>query len=540
MRYNGFYKSLFESGNVMNNKITALYCRISREDELADVSSSVETQKIYLTRYANQNKFHNTRVYMDDGYSGANFERPGFLRLKSDIENDQVSTVITKDLSRLGRDYLTTGYYIEHYFPLHGVRYIAINDSVDTEKNENDFAPFRNIMNEWYARDISKKIRSAYKTKALNGEFTGAYPPYGYDKNPKDKHKLVINHRQAKIVRLIFMMYLNGTTLYGISKILKSKKVLTPRADLHKTDGVYRSKNVLKYPYDWGSTTLLSILKNEVYIGGIVCNKHQTSSFKSKKLKLDPKSEWIINKNMHEPIIDADQFNKVQQLMIRKNKTTIVPHENIFKGKLRCSDCGMTTSLSIRPDRGYHKSFACSTYRRYTYRCTSHYVSYEYLKQVLTDKINELIKLSKLGKSRFVTAIKKRKSLNKKIQDLNLIIQESQHRLSEIDELVKRLFEKFVNDKISEEKFYQLDKSYDLEKLELIKNERDSKKQLSNLKNIEEDIETFYDLIQSINEIEELQRDEITQFIERIIIYEKKDKSKNRIVKVCFVLIGHV
>lgn len=523
-----------------NKKITALYCRISREDELADVSSSIETQKTYLTRYANQNKFHNTRVYIDDGYSGANFERPGFLSLKNDIEKNDVDTVITKDLSRLGRDYLTTGYYIEHYFPLHGVRYIAINDSVDTEKNENDFAPFRNIMNEWYARDISKKIRSAYKTKALNGEFTGAYPPYGYDKNPNNKHELVINHKQAKIVRLIFTMYLNETTLYGISKILKLKKVLTPRADLHKTNGVYKSKNVMKYPYDWGSTTLLSILKNEVYIGNIVCNKHQTSSFKSKKLILNPKSEWIISKHMHEPIIDVDQFNKVQQLMVHKKKTTIVPHENIFKGKLRCSDCGMTMSLSIRPDRGYHKSFACSTYRRYTYRCTSHYVSYEYLKEVVRDKINELIQLCKLGKSRFVTAIKKRKSLNKKIQNMEHLIEQSQYRLSEIDGLVKRLFEKFVNDKISEEKFYQLDKSYDLEKLELIKNERDNNRQLSNLKNIEEDIETFYDLISSSNEIKELQRDEISQFIEKIVIYEKKDKSKNRIVKVNFVLIGYV
>jgi DNA invertase Pin-like site-specific DNA recombinase len=523
-----------------NNKVTALYCRISREDELADVSSSIETQKTYLTRYANQNKFHNTRVYIDDGYSGANFERPGFLSLKNDIENNDVDTVITKDLSRLGRDYLTTGYYIEHYFPLHGVRYIAINDSVDTEKNENDFAPFRNIMNEWYARDISKKIRSAYKTKALNGEFTGAYSPYGYDKNPDDKHKLIINHRQAKIVRLIFTMYLNGTTLYGISKILKSKRILTPRADLHKTDGVYKTNNVMKYPYDWGSTTLLSILKNEVYIGNIVCNKHQTRSFKSKQLKLNPKSEWIISEHMHEPIIDVDQFHNVQQLMIHKKKTTIVPHENIFKGKLRCSDCGKTMSLSIRPERGYHKSFACSTYRRYTYRCTSHYVSYEYLKEIVKNRINEMIKLSKLGKSGFVTAIKKRKSLNKKIQDLEVFNEESQHRLSEIDELVKCLFEKFVNDKITEDKFYQLDKSYDLEKIELIKNEQDSKKQISKLKSVEEDIETFYDLISSSNEIEELQRDEISQFIEKIVIYEKKDEANKRIVKVFFVLIEYV
>jgi DNA invertase Pin-like site-specific DNA recombinase len=522
------------------NKITALYCRISREDEFPNVSSSIETQKTYLMRYANQNKLHNTRIYIDDGYSGANFERPGFMSLKNDIESNQVSIVITKDLSRLGRDYLTTGYYIEHYFPLHNVRYIAINDQVDTEKNENDFAPFRNIMNEWYARDISNKIRSAYKTKALNGEFTGSYPPYGYDKDPKDKHKLIINHKQSKIVRLIFTLYLNKTTLYGITKILKSKKVLTPRADLYNSTGTYQSKNVKKYPYDWGITTLLSILKNEVYIGNIVCNKHQTSSFKSKKLKLNPKDEWIINRNMHESIITDGVFKRVQQLMLQKKKSTSIPHENIFKGKLRCSDCGMTLSLSIRPDRGFHKSFACSTYRRYTYRCTSHYVTYDYLKEVVVGKINELIKLSKLEKSRFVTAIKKRKSINKRTNSIRQSIESTINRLSEIDDLVKRLFEKFVSEKISEDKFYQLDKAYDLEKIKLIKDERNFRLHMTELENTENDIETFYDLLRTYSEIKDLQREEITRFIERIVISEKKDESRKRIVKVHFVLIGCV
>ena len=307
------------------NKITALYCRISREDDLSDISSSIETQKAYLQRYANQNKYYNTRFYVDDGYSGANFDRPGFVNLASDIENNLIGMVLTKDLSRLGRDYLTTGYYMEHYFPLHKVRYIAINDQVDTDKKDNDFAPFRNIMNEWYARDISNKIRSAYKTKALNGEFTGPYTPYGYDKDPNDKHKLIINHRQSKIVRRIYQLYLEETSLYKISKILKQDKVLTPRADLNKSQGVYVSIQIEKYPFDWAIQSLLGILNNEVYIGNIVCNKHQTSSFKSKKLRQNPKSEWIVSLNMHEPIIDREQFIRVQQLMLVKKKTPQQP-----------------------------------------------------------------------------------------------------------------------------------------------------------------------------------------------------------------------
>jgi DNA invertase Pin-like site-specific DNA recombinase len=267
------------------NKITALYCRISREDELIKESSSIETQKAYLKRHANQNKYYNTRYYIDDGFSGTNFERPGFISLKNDIENDLVSIVITKDLSRLGRDYLTTGYYIEHYFPLYGVRYLAINDQVDTSKNDNDLAPFRNIMNEWYARDISKKIRSAYKTKALNGEFTGAYPPYGYDKNPKNKHQLIVNTRKAEIVKQIYTLYLEGISIYKISRIMKESKILTPRADLYRNYGTYESRHTKKYPYEWAPQTVMNILLNEVYIGTIICNKNQTRTFKTKQLK---------------------------------------------------------------------------------------------------------------------------------------------------------------------------------------------------------------------------------------------------------------
>lgn len=537
--YNRFVKSLFELGKTMEtNKITALYCRISREDELIQESSSIETQKAYLGRYANENKYYNIRYYIDDGYSGSNFDRPGFIELKKDIENQLVSVVITKDLSRLGRDYLTTGYYIEHYFPLNEVRYIAINDQVDTCKSDNDFAPFRNIMNEWYARDISKKIRSAYKTKALSGEFTGPYPSYGYSKNPKDKHKLIINKKQAEVVKLIFKMYLERTTVYKISKVLKEKKVLTPRAELHKKFDVYASDNIMKYPYEWPTQSILSVLRNEVYIGHIICNRHQTSSFKSKKLTENPETEWIISRNMHEPIIDVNQFNEVQMLMKKKKKVTKVPHENIFKGKIRCNECGKTLALSIRPDRDYHRSFACSTYRRYTTRCTSHYITYEYLLTHVLTKINEMIKLSKLGRTRFVTALKKRKSLNKKINDLNEKIVIDKNRLNEVDVLIKRLFEKYINDKITEEKFYELDRLYDKEKMNLIKNQRTHENDMSDLRNIENDIHSFYDLIESNDLVKELKKDDITKFIDNLIILKKRDRAKKRIVKVYYTLIG--
>ncbi|XFA99351.1 recombinase family protein [Candidatus Izemoplasma sp. B36] len=395
-------------------------------------------------------------------------------------------------------------------------------------------------MNEWYARDISKKIRSAYKTKALSGEFTGPYPSYGYNKDPKDKHKLIINKKQAKVVRLIYKLYLEGKTVYRISKTLKEKQILTPRAELNRKYGVYVSDNVKKYPYDWATQSILSILRNEVYLGHIICNRHQTSSFKRKKLMVNPENKWIISKDKHEAIIDANQFNEVQLLMQSKKKIQKVFHENIFKGKIRCNECGKTLALSIRPDRGYHKSFACSTYRRYTIRCTSHYITYDYLSELVLNKINEMIKLNKLGRTRFVTAIKKRKSLNKRIKDLEDRMLFESNRLCEIDILIKRLFEKYINDKITEEKFYELDKLYDQEKIRLIKNQRVNETEMINLEDIEKDINLFYDSLESYDKIEALKKEDITRFIEKLVILEKRNKHKKRIVKVYYRHIGLV
>jgi DNA invertase Pin-like site-specific DNA recombinase len=523
----------------MNKKITALYCRISREDELITDSSSIETQKAYLTRFANQNKYCNARFYIDDGYSGTNFERPGFLELKSDIENELVSLVITKDLSRLGRDYLMTGYYIEHYFPSNDVRFIAINDQVDTLKSDNDFAPFRNIMNEWYARDISKKIRSAYRTKALNGEFTGAYPPYGYAKNPDNKHQLIINNKKAQVVKQIYLLYFSGTSIYKIARILKESKVYTPRTDLFRSQGVYESKHVNKYPYEWAPQTVMSILMNEVYLGTIICNKHQTKTFKTKELKRNPESKWIKSKNKHEPIIDIDMFNKVQEMILKNKRLPRTPHINIFKGKVRCDKCGKTLALSIRDDRNVYGSLSCSTYRRYgKERCSSHYITYNYLVEFIKQSINKLIDLSKLGEAKFTSKVVKTTSLKKTKESLEIDLTSYHERLNDITVLVKKMFEKYINDKITESKFYELDNIYEIEKRE-IKEKTKILEQKLNVINLQiNDISTFYMMITKCRKIVDLTREDIIKLVKVIIIKEKKGSNKKRLVEVHYNLIG--
>lgn len=325
----------------------------------------------------------------------------------NDIESEKISVVITKDLSRLGRDYLQTGYYLKNYFPLHEVRFIAINDNVDTLLKENDLTPFRNIMNEWYARDISKKIRSAYKTKALNGKFTGAYPPYGYDKDPIDKNHLIINEIQAVTVKRIFRLYMDDINPFRIARILKKEKLLTLRAEQCQNTGKYKSEHLIKYPYDWSNRTITEMLGKEVYIGNIICNKWQTKNYKSKKLEKNDKDNWIISKNMHEAIIDNDTFYKVQNKLNQNIKIPKTGHLNIFKGKVRCSDCGYTLSLFVKKDRKSYGSFACSNYRRFgKERCSMHYITYEELYDAILSRINDLIEKAKRKRIVYISKIK--------------------------------------------------------------------------------------------------------------------------------------
>jgi len=522
-------------------KITALYCRISREDELNTISSSIETQKAYLKRYANQHRMSNTKYYIDDGYSGTNFKRPGFTELQSDIENNQVQIVITKDLSRLGRDYLSTGYYIEHYFPMNNVRYIAINDQVDTLLNENDFAPFRNIINEWYARDISKKIRSAYHTKALNGEFTGPYPPFGYDKDQNNKNRLVINPIQAGIIKEIFRLYISGFSVYGISKELRKDKVLTPRVDLYKRIGKYHSDLAIRYPYDWSTKTILSILCNEEYTGSVICNKHQTKTFKSKKLLQNSEDKWIISKDKHEAIIDRDQFSQVQKLIHQNQKFPKTPHENIFKGKIRCDDCGKTLTLSIRPGRKEARTYECSTYRRYgKIRCNSHYITSEWLEKSLLEKLNIFINLAKQGENFLLKGINKQKDTDSLLNDLGMVIEEKETRLHEIDKLIQALYENYILRKIHEDKFYSLDKSFDEEKKSLINEINLLQQKQDDLKKQKENVYVFLKFLSNYENLSEINQVVVNELIDKIVISRKKGTNHCRSIDVFFKYVGRI
>ncbi len=529
---------------IQQNKITALYCRLSRDDDYQGDSVSITTQKSMLSQYAIDNNLSNLVYYVDDGYSGTNFERPDFQRLLNDIEKGNIGTIITKDLSRLGRDYLKTGYYMECYFPDNKVRYIAINDNVDTYKENNEFTPFKNIINEWYAKDISKKIKSAYRTKALKGEFTGAYAPYGYKKDPNDKHHLIIDEETAPVVKHIYELGAQGFTPYQISMQLKKEGLLKPRAKMMQDLGKYASESFVKYPYDWQPRTILTILRNREYLGHIVCNKHTSKSFKDKRLIALPEEQWIEVKNKHEAIISGDIFNQAQKVTTVKKliiKNTGV--HQMFAGMLRCSCCGKSMSYGSSKGRKSIGCYACATFRRYgkSY-CSMHYISYENLYKVVLEDVKKQVKRANINNDKLLEELLLTSQLNTKKDYLQYEkdITKNQKRITEIDMIIGNLYEDKVLNKITEERFITLSNKYEQEQKTLKDTINDLNIKLDSFKDTKDNVIKFTNIIKKYTEIEELSFTLINELIDKIVIYEcsYEDDMRKQQIDIYYNFVG--
>lgn len=528
----------------VNYKITSLYCRLSRDDDYHGDSSSIQTQKQMLEQYAKQNSFSHTKFYIDDGYSGTSFERPGFQELITDIEKGKVSTIITKDLSRLGRDYLKTGYYLENYFPEHKVRFIAVNDNVDSNKENQEFTPFRNIMNEWYAKDISKKIKSAYHTKALEGKFTGPFAPYGYMKDPNNKHKLIVNPETGPIVKRIFDLARSGLTTFKISMILNKDKILKPRAQIIKDHGKYIMDKFVKYPYDWSSKSIHAILMNIEYLGHLVCNRNTSKSFKDRTLINVPKEDWIIVRNTHEALVDEETFNIVQPMITAKRTNVKETHTyQMFVGLLRCPDCGKTLSFSRYNNRKSFGAYACSTYRRFGKGyCTTHYISYEKLYSIVLEDINKHLKQANLSEASILkhmlesNQVKQQKDLNKHQKNISKF----QKRIEEINILIKKIYEDRMNQKISEERFTIFLNDYEMEQKNIKVSINGLRLQLSEYKDKKDDTQKFLSIIRKYKNLKELDASILNEMIEKILIYDTKEENgeKQQRIDIYYKFVG--
>ena len=460
----------------MNNrqsqeKITAIYCRLSRDDDLAGDSNSIIHQKDMLTRYARERDFPNVSVYSDDGWSGTNFERPDWKRLISDIEAGKVGIVLVKDLSRVGRDYLRVGFYTEVTFPQNGVRFIAVNNGVDSaNQSENDFTPFLNIMNEWYARDISKKRRISNKIKGNAGEPMGQ-PPYGYIKDPNDPKHWIVDDEAAQVVRRVYSMTLEGFGTEQIATQLEKDGVLTPRV-YWLTKGIKRpGKGKQQPPTKWNSSTITKILSLQEYCGDILNFKTYSKSYKNKKRIDNDRENWVVFQNVHEAIIERAVYEQVQQKRgkIRKRRTNNGEH-NMFSGLLVCADCGSNLHFHFNQGNPEIKYFNCSNYKGNRGTCTStHYVRVDFLEEVVLGEIRRLTKFASLYEDEFVKAVighsQQAEQTDRKLKEKEL--RTLLARDEELDGLFERIYEDNVSGKLSDDRFAKMSRRYEDEQKEL-------------------------------------------------------------------------
>lgn len=389
------------------DRITALYCRLSRDDELEGDSNSIKNQKAILSKYASEHGFANLCFYVDDGYSGTNFNRPDFQRLINDVNDGKVGTIIVKDMSRLGRDYLKVGMYTEITFPEANVRFIAINDGVDSESSvDNDFTPFRNIINEWYAKDTSKKIKAVFKAKGMSGKPLCTRPPLGYIKDPLDKDHWLIDEEAAVIVRRIFSLCMQGHGPLQIANILTKEGVETPYIYLHRK-GLPVSSQTIEYPEIWNCHTIGSILENQSYIGRTVNFKTYRKSYKQKKAIPNSEDKIAVFENTHEAIIDRDTFDAVQRIRAGKQRREKRTGEvNKYAGLLFCADCGAKLFIIRRDPAKRGNAFNCSTYRKKKKGlCTSHQIEENVLDKIVLVDLQRVFSMAKDHEQEFLTLI---------------------------------------------------------------------------------------------------------------------------------------
>ena len=374
------------------SKRTALYCRLSKDDEQIGESTSIETQRLMLTRFCQENQLAIVDYYVDDGFSGLSYDRPDFLRLIDDIEAGMIDLVVTKDLSRLGRDYIMTGYLTDIYFSRMGVRYIAIDDGIDTQRGNNDIAPFKNIMNDMYAKDISRKIKSAKRQRAYRGMYIAAQTPYGYKVDPQDHNHLVIDEAVADIVRLIFDLALAGKTLSDIAEELKIKKIINPavyKAQQGDTRfAAYLNKDTNEQ-INWNTCTLAKMLHDPVYIGHMVNHKCEVVSYKTKERRRVPKEEQIVVENTHEAIIDAGVFARVQEILGSRAHVHRHEFDNWLQGKVYCADCQKPMTLHIKVSKQTKRPiFRCIHSYKYPEECNGYRaMDYDRVLRLAYDKI---------------------------------------------------------------------------------------------------------------------------------------------------------
>ena len=537
-----------QSKNKNQIGITALYCRLSRDDGTESESNSIGNQKKLLSQKAKEMGLTDTKYYVDDGYTGTNFNRPGFQQLIDDIEIGLVSAVMVKDLSRLGRDYVSVGNYTDSYFPEHNVRFIAVNDAIDSDEGESEIAPFKNILNEMYARDISKKIRSSHRLRGSMGEPL-SQPPYGYMKSAENKKKWIIDPEAATVVKSIFKMCLDGKGNETIARELQENKVLIPMA-YWQSKGLNRGgKKTQTNPYKWCKTTVQKILSQQEYCGDIINFKTYSKSFKNKTRYENSKENWAVFKNVNEPIINRETFETVQKF-ISKTKRLAPKKENgersIFNGLIYCGDCHSKMRYHTSTSNKEIHYFTCSDNKvDYRGKCPGrHYVRADALEEVVKLELRRLVEMLEIDESYFAQLLL-RKNDEEREKDKKFLESELQKAIARnntVSQIYEKLYEDNVIGKVSDEWFVELSHKYEKERMNLKAKIADTRHKIEELKNNNSEYEKFISAIRRFMQMDNLTSPLLRELVDHIDIFETEGTGKSRTQRIViyYRFIGYI
>ena len=512
--------------------VAGLYCRLSKDDGNSVESMSIWSQKVMLKQFAESNSIAIYDYYVDDGYSGTNFERPSFKKMITDIENGKINCVITKDLSRLGRNYLQSGAYIEMYFPQKNIRYIAITDGIDTlNSNQNDIMPFKNILNEMYAKDTSKKVKSAIQSRMREGTYIGSKAPFGYLKDPNNKRRLIIDEKTKPIIELIYKLCLEGKGTQLISQELMKRKIPRPSAFVENAEKLYGLTEENKY--QWSHRMVLNVLRDPVYCGNMARNKRPTLSFKNSKRMYIPKSDYIYAKDTHEGIVSEEIWEQVQTMIDKRkcNNKKGLYYDNIFQGLVRCPKCGY--ALTPKTDYRLKKKelidfvhFSCSTYKKYGVNaCSSHRIEARDLYNIVLEDIQYHGNMALSAKEDFVEKIIEKIEVEKidEGKELSNKLEIKKNQLAELDRSYEQLYEDRLEGNITERNFNLMNVSISKKQDKLIEEIKVLEGDIEVSFETEDNYKKFMNNISKYAKIKSLNRYILNQIIDKIYVYDKEE-----------------
>ena len=530
----------------MEKAQAAIYCRLSQDDGSLGESGSIQTQKAILTQYCQEHHMEIVDCYCDDGWSGTNFDRPAFQRMIGDIEAGRVNTVIVKDLSRFGREYAQMGLYIEHYFEEKGVRFLSLAENIDSSQGLNNLVlPFTNVINSLYARQASEKTKAAHRARAKNGMFLGSRAPYGYQKDPSDRHHLIVDPEAAEVVKEIFRMFADGIGYVRMTKILRERNILNPQAYFNQNNpDYYKHSDYWRKPFDWHATSVRAILNNPVYLGKLTFGKTKTKGFFDKRRVPTEESDWIVVEHTHEPLVSQELWDTVHQMMKARRRENGSGHVQPFAGLVKCAGCGSSLNASYDKKKGKYTGFSCWVYKNYgKQRCTSHAIGWQTLNRLVLEDIRRNAQVAKLAAARYVGVLLRAKLEKEKGETVRAEreLKKAEKRIGELDKILAKLYEDQALGKISEARYQAMAPGYEAEQASLQERVSQLREQLAHTQEVQDNVEQFVPLIQKYTDIQELTPHILNELIEKIVVHEKKveeDGSKSQMVEIHYKFVG--